>query len=149
MSHQGISPTVPQNQVDQDTFEAICQGTQESRYWQRKVQEACRDVLFVHLQGVEAGPSGYWNLQKGHVHYEFLHQWYFRAYRNRSWQAFHLQQEGNFEQSRQTAVRLMLPGGLAKHAVSEGTKAVTKFSSSKDFSYLLTSLLTTKSNRIF
>ena len=29
----------------------------------------------------------------------------------------------------QTAVRLMLPGELSKHAVSEGTKAVTKFSS--------------------
>ena len=27
----------------------------------------------------------------------------------------------------QTAVRLQLPGELAKHAVSEGTKAVTKF----------------------
>ena len=26
-----------------------------------------------------------------------------------------------------TAVRLILPGELAKHAVSEGTKAVTKF----------------------
>ncbi|XP_066271383.1 uncharacterized protein [Branchiostoma lanceolatum] len=31
----------------------------------------------------------------------------------------------------QTAVRLLLPGELAKHAVSEGTKAVTKFTSSK------------------
>ena len=30
----------------------------------------------------------------------------------------------------QTSVRLMLPGELSKHAVSEGTKAVTKFSSS-------------------
>ena len=29
----------------------------------------------------------------------------------------------------QTSVRLMLPGELAKHAVSEGTKAVTKFTS--------------------
>ena len=28
----------------------------------------------------------------------------------------------------QTAVRLLLPGELAKHAVSEGTKAVTKYS---------------------
>ena len=28
----------------------------------------------------------------------------------------------------QTAVRLVLPGELAKHAVSEGTKAMTKFS---------------------
>ena len=30
----------------------------------------------------------------------------------------------------QTAVRLLLPGELAKHAVSEGTKAVTKFTTS-------------------
>merc|ERR1719159_1380188 len=28
----------------------------------------------------------------------------------------------------QTAVRLVLPGDLAKHAVSEGTKAITKYS---------------------
>nr|XP_036854380.1 histone H2B type 2-E-like [Manis javanica] len=32
----------------------------------------------------------------------------------------------------QTAVRLLLPGELAKHAVSEGTKAVTKYTSSKN-----------------
>ncbi|XP_078024451.1 histone H2B 1/2-like [Epinephelus lanceolatus] len=31
----------------------------------------------------------------------------------------------------QTAVRLLLPSELAKHAVSEGTKAVTKYTSSK------------------
>ena len=31
----------------------------------------------------------------------------------------------------QTAVRLCLPGELSKHAVSEGTKAVTKYTSSK------------------
>jgi len=31
----------------------------------------------------------------------------------------------------QTAVRLLLPGELAKHAVSEGTKAVTKFTTSQ------------------
>ena len=31
----------------------------------------------------------------------------------------------------QTAVRLLLPGELAKHAVSEGTKAVTKYIRSK------------------
>ena len=29
----------------------------------------------------------------------------------------------------QTAIRLILPGELAKHAVSEGTKAVTKYTS--------------------
>jgi len=31
----------------------------------------------------------------------------------------------------QTAVRLILPGELSKHAVSEGTKAVTKYTSNK------------------
>uniref|UniRef100_A0A8C6SZ39 Core Histone H2A/H2B/H3 domain-containing protein n=1 Tax=Neogobius melanostomus TaxID=47308 RepID=A0A8C6SZ39_9GOBI len=31
----------------------------------------------------------------------------------------------------QTAVRLLLPGELAKHAVFDGTKAVTKYTSSK------------------
>ena len=31
----------------------------------------------------------------------------------------------------QTAVRLLLPGELAKHAVSEGTKAVTKYTAAK------------------
>ena len=31
----------------------------------------------------------------------------------------------------QTAIRLLLPGELAKHAVSEGTKAVTKYTSAK------------------
>ena len=31
----------------------------------------------------------------------------------------------------QTALRLLLPGELAKHAVSEGTKAVTNYTSSK------------------
>lgn len=31
----------------------------------------------------------------------------------------------------QTSVRLLLPGELAKHAVSEGTKAVTKYTTSR------------------
>nr|Q27750.3 RecName: Full=Histone H2B.2, sperm [Psammechinus miliaris] len=31
----------------------------------------------------------------------------------------------------QTAVRLLLPGELAKHAVSEGTKAVTKYTTAR------------------
>ncbi|XP_036725084.1 histone H2B type 1-A-like [Balaenoptera musculus] len=31
----------------------------------------------------------------------------------------------------QTAVRLLLPGELAKHAVCEGSKAITKYSNSK------------------
>ncbi|KAF6214329.1 hypothetical protein GE061_009069 [Apolygus lucorum] len=38
----------------------------------------------------------------------------------------------------QTAVRLLLPGELAKHAVSEGTKAVTKYTSSNAATYAMT-----------
>jgi len=34
----------------------------------------------------------------------------------------------------QTAVKLLLPGELARHAISEGTKAVTKFSSAANWS---------------
>jgi histone H2B len=37
----------------------------------------------------------------------------------------------------QTSVRLILPGELAKHAISEGTKSVTKVSSLTPSSYLL------------
>ena len=35
-----------------------------------------------------------------------------------------------FSREIKTAVRLLLPGELAKHAISEGTKAVTKYTSS-------------------
>lgn len=31
----------------------------------------------------------------------------------------------------QTAVRFLLPGELSKHAISEGTKAVTKYTGSR------------------
>ena len=37
----------------------------------------------------------------------------------------------------QTAVRLLLPGELAKHAVSEGTKAVTKYSSAWSWTLII------------
>ena len=44
----------------------------------------------------------------------------------------------------QTAVRLILPGELAKHAVSEGTKAVTKFTSASLFTGRTDQLTTSK-----
>ncbi|OBS57546.1 hypothetical protein A6R68_11330 [Neotoma lepida] len=43
-----------------------------------------------------------------------------------------------------TAVRLLLPGELAKHAVSEGTKAVTKYTSSKNLCYWFLTMARTK-----
>ncbi|ODM95883.1 Late histone H2B.2.2, partial [Orchesella cincta] len=57
---------------------------------------------------------------------------HFRAYCCRGFPSRSLQQEDHHHLSEiQTAVRLLLPGELAKHAVSEGTKAVTKYTSSK------------------
>ncbi|CAB0037414.1 unnamed protein product, partial [Trichogramma brassicae] len=50
----------------------------------------------------------------------------------------------------QTAVRLLLPGELAKHAVSEGTKAVTKYTSSnasRSVTYVRTDLFTADSGQ--
>ena len=47
----------------------------------------------------------------------------------------------------QTSVRLVLPGELAKHAVSEGTKAVCKFASSADPSSFSAPITPTPKNK--
>ncbi|XGW34505.1 hypothetical protein V3C99_018426, partial [Haemonchus contortus] len=47
----------------------------------------------------------------------------------------------------QTAIRLILPGELAKHAVSEGTKAVTKYTSSSVFGSRVTKWLVTEEHQ--
>lgn len=41
----------------------------------------------------------------------------------------------------QTSVRLILPGELSKHAISEGTKSVTKVSLSQRSCYTIANLL--------
>ncbi|XP_078095932.1 histone H2B 1.1-like [Mustelus asterias] len=45
--------------------------------------------------------------------------------------AHHNRQQTTSSREIQTAMRLLLPGHLAKHAMSEGTKMVTKYTSSK------------------
>lgn len=82
------------------------------------------------------------------IEYILIHSRYLRARRDRGFEARCLQQEidhliegdpdfvsGALSTIRIytnsfSSVRLILPGELAKHAVSEGTKAVTKYSSS-------------------
>ncbi|GBP03461.1 Histone H2B [Eumeta japonica] len=75
----------------------------------REAQEE-GELRHLHLQGAQAGPSGH---------------------RRRSVSPRALQQTFDDNIEVQTSVRLLLPGELAKHAVSEGTKAVTKYTSSK------------------
>ncbi|CAH2021057.1 unnamed protein product [Acanthoscelides obtectus] len=61
-----------------------------------------------------------------------LRQRYFRTYRSGSIPIGTYNKRATITSREiQTAVRLLLPGELAKHAVSEGTKAVTKYTSSK------------------
>merc|ERR1711862_401519 len=93
-------------------------------------QKANGDVLALHLPCAQAGSPRYRNQQEEHEHHELLHQRHLRAHCSGEQQARTLQQEAHASSREiQTSVRLLLPGELAKHAVSEGTKAVTKFTS--------------------
>jgi hypothetical protein len=120
-------------------------------------QEEGRIVRYLHLQGPQAGSPGYWYLHQGHVHPQLVCFRQYVAHSSRSFHTYPLTsphptpRHTVFERiaseasklatynarstitSReiQTAVRLILPGELSKHAISEGTKSVAKFSSSK------------------
>ncbi|XP_029632952.2 late histone H2B.L4-like [Octopus sinensis] len=48
----------------------------------------------------------------------------------------------------QTAVRLLIPGQLAKHAMSEGTKAITKYTSSNKAMIIMNSFVNDLFERI-
>jgi len=129
-------------------------------------EEPLQQLLFLHLQGLEAGPPGYWNFQKGYdhvsilsicaifyacfwvvVHYfesssdrptlltlcsmdNFINDIFERIATEAGRLARYNKRHTITSREIQTSVRLVLPGELAKHAVSEGTKAVTKYNSS-------------------
>ena len=66
-------------QDGQDTLQAICQEgstNQEGRWRRQAQQEAYRELLFLHLQGLEASPPRYRYLQEGNEHHELFHQRY-------------------------------------------------------------------------
>merc|ERR1712012_834783 len=89
-------------------------------------------VRYLHLQSPEASPSRYGSIFQGNEYYELFCQRSLRKDCSGSFPFGSLQQKIHNNISEiQTAVRLLLPGELAKHAVSEGTKAVTKYTSSK------------------
>ncbi|XP_045076211.1 histone H2B-like [Coregonus clupeaformis] len=72
------------------------------------------------------------HLLQGHGNHELVRERHLRAYRGESSRLAHYNKRSTITSREiQTAVRLLLPGELAKHAVSEGTKAVTKYTSSK------------------
>ncbi|ODM86900.1 Histone H2B.3 [Orchesella cincta] len=70
-------------------------------------------------------------VSQSHVHHELLCQRHFRAIAAEASRLAHYNKRTTITSREiQTAVRLLLPG-VGKHAVSEGTKAVTKYTSSK------------------
>ncbi|RWW59247.1 hypothetical protein BHE74_00033832, partial [Ensete ventricosum] len=91
------------------------EGRLRGRQKEEEGGEGQGDLQVLHLQGAQAGALGFLHFEKGQEHHELLHQRHLREARS-----------GGF----QTSVRLLHPGDLAEHAVSEGTKAVIKFTSS-------------------
>ena len=138
---------------------AIAEGDKKKRKGKKKPESYgffIYKVIFImflmrwkfYVLGAEASASRHGCVLQGHVHHELLCQRLVRADCWRGKQVGSLQQAVDINSmlaiyicpscrstitSReiQTAVRLLLPGELAKHAVSEGTKAVTKYTSSK------------------
>ncbi|GBN84348.1 hypothetical protein AVEN_7811-1 [Araneus ventricosus] len=89
----------------------------------RKEEEAQEGIFrYLHLQSLETGPPRYWNFKQSHVYHEFFREQHFRAHCSRIFPISSLQQKAQSPVGNPTAVRLLLPGELAKHAVSEGTK---------------------------
>merc|ERR1711862_288938 len=93
-------------------------------------QKANGDVLALHLPCAQAGSPRYRNQQEEHEHHELLHQRHLQRIALESSKLVRYNKKRTLSSREiQTSVRLLLPGELAKHAVSEGTKAVTKFTS--------------------
>ncbi|CAN0414373.1 unnamed protein product, partial [Pylaiella littoralis] len=77
-----------------------------------------------------AGAPRHRYLQARHAHHELVHQRRFSSACPASSASTRYNKKAALSSREvQTAVRLMPPGELAKHAVSEGTKTVTKFTS--------------------
>ncbi|XP_058986169.1 histone H2B-like [Musca domestica] len=101
----------------------ITKGDKSKRRTKRKESYA----IYIY-KVFEASPSRHRYLLQGHEHHEQFRQRYLRTYCRRSLSLAHYNKRSTITSREiQTAVRLLLPGELAKHAVSEGTKAVTKY----------------------
>ncbi|KAL6087026.1 hypothetical protein STEG23_036107 [Scotinomys teguina] len=85
----------------------------------------------VGVQGAEAGAPRHGHLFPGHRPHELI----VNIFEHITGQASHLvpydRHSTITSQKTQKAVHLLLPRELAKHAMSEGTKAITKYTSSK------------------
>merc|ERR1712228_518172 len=110
------------------------QGHQGHRQGRQEEEEGQEEgvLCHLHLQGPQAGaprhrcPSKVMSIMNS-----FVNALFERIAAEASKLAHYNKRSTITSREIQTAVRLLLPGELAKHAVSEGTKAVTKYTSSK------------------
>ncbi|CAM9688795.1 unnamed protein product, partial [Heterosigma akashiwo] len=113
-----------------DTWQEVRYGPQEGRQGHQE-EGPYGIVQHVHLQGVEAGAPGHRISKRGmSIMNSFINDIFERIAGEAGKLSRYNKKMTLSSREIQTAVRLMLPGELAKHAVSEGTKAVTKFTSS-------------------
>merc|ERR1712080_543475 len=99
--------------------------------WSKR-EEAKGELWDIHLQGPKAGhPDTGVSSKAMSIMNSFVNDIFERIAAESSRLAHYNKRSTISSREIQTAVRLLLPGELAKHAVSEGTKAVTKYTSSK------------------
>ena len=91
--------------------------------------------MYLIYKVLKAGPPGHRRLQEGHVAMSIMNSFVNDIFGRCAGEAAKLVTYNKTKtlSSReiQTSIRLILPGELAKHAVSEGTKAVTKYTSNQ------------------
>jgi hypothetical protein len=127
-----------------------CQIDKGRPHWRQKAKEISQGVILgLHLSSPQTSPPRHRDLLEGDEYHElvsfslglhlnkqqnsfrFVNDVFERIGAEASRLAHYNKRSTISSREIQTAVRLILPGELAKHAVSEGTKAVTKYTSSK------------------
>ena len=112
--------------------EEISSQDHPGRRQEEAKEEAQTKLWHLRVQSFEASAPRHRNLQQGDgIMNSFVNDIFERIAAEASRLAHYNKRSTVSSREIQTAVRLLLPGELSKHAVSEGTKAVTKYTSSK------------------
>merc|ERR1712226_935055 len=107
-------------------------GKTSAQKAQRKAhRKKRRELLRLRLQGLEKHPPRVGYLQEGHERHELFRR---RSFERLALEASKLARvhgkQTMTSNDVQSAVKLVLPGDLAEHAIAEGTRALNKFGSS-------------------
>lgn len=95
----------------------------------RKTHKYVSFKRFIHAVLKQVHPECKINTKSAAIMDNFMHDMFEKIAKEAAGLLHHNRKKIMTSREIQTAVRLMLPGELARHAVSEGTKAVTKYTS--------------------